>query len=1375
MDASPSPNTLAFSISDNVNNSSPNSSCLNETSQSSSRDTVCTVIEQTHITGDNSFLSPQSEVYTNSPSLSPPATSPPSSPPTLSPTSSPTPLSPLLSPPQPPLSSPLVIITPPKTDDNSVDANPSFTPQGEPENVQVISSEANMTSPFGDSDSVERFDRVEITSGIPSEERKHKHRRHRSHESRHSRKNDNHSNRGVSQESTVTTRSEDCSTITCTTCQAVLRATAKFCDQCGAKVSNEGVDETVTTPNSSPPQLHQPQETVPSIPPQLTSEPSEHKVQKDVEYMGGTTTEPIQCTQTNESSPLPHQSPQPSRSRALRQTMHPLLLDSQTLILSITASALKRTKVDINSETQSSNPESLHASAESPTSPSPPSSARFDQDNIEESTTHSEAPPSTHSNPTSSPPPPKQGLTSKGDRNRNSLHHTVSVPAFNIRMSTDSLSIAQANCPDFSCCLEFSQNADLFDWMNNELTKVGEAPVVRCQELYNGLKLIKLLEALSGTPVAVPYNETPSTYMDCSENLHTLMQCIKERTGTEVGGCTAQELLTGNSKSYALLLTFLRDTFDWDRVFWEALNKIGLNGTLTSLVHNVLATKNDAEVGRELREQIKLHKRKQDEQGIQQGHKHRFSENSALTAATKNRQSPLLTASSDSVHIPVHLAKPLKPNIQILSETAQQGSSISQESSLETISETIVNTHPPPTSNTPPPTSDIAVDSPRETASLSALANSTVNTSVTTGTTVTTTTTTTTTTATTPKIRNAKLARREAVFDLQRLKYSPSQTVSSTVLQGQQATINRRHAHHVSLPVSPSSSLTHNSQSTAPPSLVEVLKTPHLLAGFRNFLQQHQSSENLDFYIDIVNFSQNVTSKEELCEEARRIYSKYVAENAQCEVNISGEIRSGIKNIVLHSMDKISSSLFHSARTEVETMLRVDMFPQWISTNMWNANNKNSTPVKKQATQERVLCAQAQVRCRIVIELFNAEKIYVDALNAVVVWIMSPIKMAKIDGNPIIEEEVFNSIFCNIESLWQKHKKLLDELELCITSWNESTTFGNTFLVLTPWLRDEYSCYYSGYSTSRKVLAECKETIPRFADCLKRLENVDSNQTKCVQIEDYMALPINRLPRYIISLSNMLKYTTKINSDYALLTYALKQTTEVVEFVSQHATEDLENTRKLIEISLSVDGHEGGLVVPGRHLLEEGPLLQVEMEGKSKRTVNRAYCFLFTDILLCCQHNTKPSPTSSRPLLFVSELSLSDVISVHVPAQRQLVIKVASTAASAKPCTQWRLHVLSDKEHLSWETSLSTALGEYQQYQESHNTIAAAGPPPLTSSINTERSPHSISPPIPLSSSSTEEPSRTRSQSSAPSISLSTSPPPHRHKHCASEASNRRW
>lgn len=85
---------------------------------------------------------------------------------------------------------------------------------------------------------------------------------------------------------------------------------------------------------------------------------------------------------------------------------------------------------------------------------------------------------------------------------------------------------------------------------------------------------------------------------------------------------------------------------------------------------------------------------------------------------------------------------------------------------------------------------------------------------------------------------------------------------------------------------------------------------------------------------------------------------------------------------------------------------------------------------------------------------------------------------------------------------------------------------------------------------------------------------------------------VYRIPRYIIFLNSMLKYTSKFHSDFALIHYvslsctskhcllckAVQRTTDVLEDISRYADNDsADDTRKLISIALSIDGNEGAV------------------------------------------------------------------------------------------------------------------------------------------------------------------------------------------------------
>jgi len=111
-------------------------------------------------------------------------------------------------------------------------------------------------------------------------------------------------------------------------------------------------------------------------------------------------------------------------------------------------------------------------------------------------------------------------------------------------------------------------------------------------------------------------------------------------------------------------------------------------------------------------------------------------------------------------------------------------------------------------------------------------------------------------------------------------------------------------------------------------------------------------------------------------------------------------------------------------------------------------------------------------------------------------------------------------------------------------------------------------------------------------------------------------MPVQRVPRYVLLLRELGKYTSPNHSDWQAIEDALLKIQDVTADINE-AKRQMENMTRLLEVQSRISGDVGTLVVPHRRLIREGKL----QELVSKRLLGslkpepRVF-FLFSDILL---------------------------------------------------------------------------------------------------------------------------------------------------------------
>ncbi len=154
-----------------------------------------------------------------------------------------------------------------------------------------------------------------------------------------------------------------------------------------------------------------------------------------------------------------------------------------------------------------------------------------------------------------------------------------------------------------------------------------------------------------------------------------------------------------------------------------------------------------------------------------------------------------------------------------------------------------------------------------------------------------------------------------------------------------------------------------------------------------------------------------------------------------------------------------------------------------------------------------------------------------------------------------------------------------------------------------------------------------------------------SELTKGRMILDLLAAPFQRIMKYPLLLSELLKRTPKHDADYALIEKAGKQLQSMVDVINSNKGYS-DNLKRMLEINsrlVFVKSLKGfRLIKPGRQFIMDAPLLKI-----SKYTQERHF-YLFNDILLW----TSPKSTKIKDLANLDDLSVEDISSENANGHR---------------------------------------------------------------------------------------------------------------------------
>jgi len=225
-----------------------------------------------------------------------------------------------------------------------------------------------------------------------------------------------------------------------------------------------------------------------------------------------------------------------------------------------------------------------------------------------------------------------------------------------------------------------------------------------------------------------------------------------------------------------------------------------------------------------------------------------------------------------------------------------------------------------------------------------------------------------------------------------------------------------------------------------------------------------------------------------------------------------------------------------------------------------------------------------------------------------------------------------------------------------IDNWSdETTTLGDLFLEQLPILK-HYAPYLQGYAPASAALHYLSQHHRPTKTLIERFE-VEQQKINRLNVPSFLVMPVQRLPRYVLLLTDLKKYTPEKHPDVEYLTELLPKLQATVSEINKGIDPEKEaNMKKTVSIaeSISGDGVED-IVRTERCFLKEGAVKWCGVSnttGKEKGS-HKGYCFVFHNLIVVCgTSGKKDKPYVLKRLIpghsIVNVLSFSKTQSIRI-------------------------------------------------------------------------------------------------------------------------------
>ncbi|KAI5651662.1 rasGEF domain-containing protein [Phthorimaea operculella] len=300
-----------------------------------------------------------------------------------------------------------------------------------------------------------------------------------------------------------------------------------------------------------------------------------------------------------------------------------------------------------------------------------------------------------------------------------------------------------------------------------------------------------------------------------------------------------------------------------------------------------------------------------------------------------------------------------------------------------------------------------------------------------------------------------------------------------------------------------------------------------------------------------------------------------------------------------------SSSPSHSPDIDPQELKKIkkvqSFFRGWLCRRRW-----------KQIVDQYIKSPHAESmrkRNSLVFKMVEAEEEYLEQMEILVTCFLRPFKMAASSKKPTCTHEDVNSIFLNSETVLFLHQIFFKGLTSRMESW-PTLVLGDLFDMLLPMLTI-YQEYVRNHHYSLQVLTECKQS-QTFAQLLARLESKPACQGR--SLETFLTYPMHQVPRYIITLHELLAHTPHDHVERRSLQHARAQLEELSRQMHDEVSET-ENLRKNLAVERMIIEGCDILLDVNQVFIRQGTLSQVVGKGRRAQLQARQ-AFLFSNHLL---------------------------------------------------------------------------------------------------------------------------------------------------------------
>lgn len=292
-------------------------------------------------------------------------------------------------------------------------------------------------------------------------------------------------------------------------------------------------------------------------------------------------------------------------------------------------------------------------------------------------------------------------------------------------------------------------------------------------------------------------------------------------------------------------------------------------------------------------------------------------------------------------------------------------------------------------------------------------------------------------------------------------------------------------------------------------------------------------------------------------------------------------------------------------------------------------------------------------------ELLKTEHQYTEAIEAIIKEFLEPVRSSLIEQKPLMETQDMAIVFCNIETIFSTHTKILESLKELTNDWPFVDGIGKLFLRIAPSLK-VYGVYVQNFKLAMDTLDRLAQTKggrwKAFVDAKKEPAKpsggklsafkgsvigstsaqrsaaaaaaaaaaaLASNAIQDRDIRDLLRMPLDRISKYESFLHAIEQSTPPDHPDLQDIVSASALMKQTCAFVAQ-SLEQADHRAKILGVQRRLVGYEGplNLLEAKRFFCFEGSAT-VTVAKAQKTTVSKRYLFVFNNLVIITKHIAK--------------------------------------------------------------------------------------------------------------------------------------------------------